>query len=171
MNGILDTALPCSVLFLQTEDIKWCQKSSPTKDGTCCLNWTAISWTFCQISASICCLKRRAEARLLPMLAIWQTPRWQKQDGCFHGKNPCGMAASKPIAVTLLEKCAVLSRSEFFNVILSAQTDICHTCTFQMQMLQCPDTLYTLLSILESAKECVTGMCTIKLLEITQLRA
>ena len=91
-------------------------------------------------------------------LQIWQIPRWQKQDGCFHSKKPCGMAASKPIAVTLLEKCAVLSRSEFFNVILSAQTDKCHTCTLQMQMLQCPDTLYTLLSILISAKECVTGV-------------
>ena len=66
------------------------------------------------------------------------------------------MAASKPMALTLLEKCAVLSRSEFFSVIQSAQMDKCHTCTFQMQ---CPDTLYTLLSILESTKECVTGVC------------
>ena len=28
INGFLDTALPCFILFLQTEDIKWCQKSS-----------------------------------------------------------------------------------------------------------------------------------------------
>ena len=34
-------------------------------------------------------------------LQIWQIPRWQKQDGCFHGKKPCGMAASSPIVGTM----------------------------------------------------------------------
>ena len=79
------------------------------------------------------------------------------QDGCLHGIKPCGMAASCAIAGTMLEKYAVLSRTEFFNVIQSAQIDICHRCTFQMQMLQYPDTLDILMSTVESAKECVTS--------------
>ena len=29
----------------------------------------------------------------LPMCQIWQVPRWQIQDGCPHGKKPCGMPA------------------------------------------------------------------------------
>ena len=27
----------------------------------------------------------------LPMCQIWKLPRWQVQDGCLHGKKPCGM--------------------------------------------------------------------------------
>ena len=67
------------------------------------------------------------------------------RDGCSHSKKPCGIAASIPVAGTMLELFAVLSRTAFFNVSQSAQMDICHICTFQMQMLQYPDTLYTLL--------------------------
>ena len=78
------------------------------------------------------------------------------QDGCSHGEKPCGMAASISVAGTMLELYAVLSRTAFFNVIQSAQMDICHICTFQMQMLQYPDTLYTLLGTVESTKECTT---------------
>ena len=80
------------------------------------------------------------------------------QDGCSHGKKPCGMAASIPVAGTIIELYAVLSRTAiFFNVLQSAQMDICHMCTFQIQMLQYPDTLYTFLGTVESAKECVTS--------------
>ena len=73
------------------------------------------------------------------------------QDGCSHGKKPCGMAG------TMLELSAVLSRTAFFSVIQSAQMDISHICTFQIQMLLYPDTLYTLLDTVNSAKECVTS--------------
>ena len=79
------------------------------------------------------------------------------EDGCSHGEKPCGMAASIPVAGTMLELSAVLSRTAFFNVIQSAQMDICHICTFQIQMLQYPDTLYTLLGTMDSTKECVTS--------------
>ena len=79
------------------------------------------------------------------------------QDGCSHGKKPCGMAASIPVAGTILELYAVLSRTAIFlNVLRSAQMDKCQRCIFQVQMLQYPDTLYTLLGTVESAKECVT---------------
>ena len=80
------------------------------------------------------------------------------QDGYSHGKKPCGMAASIPVAGTMWELYAVLSRAAFFNVLQSAQMDICHVCTFQIQLLQYPDTLYTLLGTVESAKECVTSV-------------
>ena len=65
------------------------------------------------------------------------------------------MAASSPLAGSVLELYAVLSRTKFFIVIQSAQMDIYHICTFQMQMLQYPDTLHTLLGNAESTKECV----------------
>ena len=80
---------------------------------------------------------------------------------CSHGEKPCGMAASISVAGSMLELYAVLSRTTFFNVIQCAQMDICHICTFQIQMLQYPDTLYTHLGTVESVKECGTSAYTV----------
>ena len=54
----------------------------------------------------------------------------------------------------MLELYAVLSRTEFFIVIQSVQMVMCHICTFQMQMLQYPDTLFTLLDSVVHIKVC-----------------
>ena len=89
-------------------------------------------------------------------LQIWQIPQWYKQDGCSHGKKPCGMVASSPIAGTMLELHAALSRTDF----------PCYTeCTDgHMPYMYLPDanaavsnTLYTLLGTVESTKECTTS--------------
>ena len=162
INGFLHTALPYFIY-------SYSKRTSNGVRSLPLVGWNLLLHldTYFRIILSDKCLNLLLEVKCILQdgcpcwqdgcLQIWQNPGWQKQDGCSHGKKPCCMTASSPIARTMLEMYAVLSSTEFFNVIQSAQMDICPICSFQMQMLQYPDTLYILLGTVDYTKECVTS--------------
>ena len=83
-------------------------------------------------------------ARWLTMLARWLLPNMAKSKMAAPMVKPmwhgCKHSSSWDHAGT---GCCT-EQDCIFNVLQSAQMDICHVCTFQIQMLQYPDTLYTL---------------------------